>query len=187
MRQRILMYLALTSNATALASCATISAGVDPAARQAGVTAGAHVYLRGNVDGLRVYREDRPEPLKIVMQLDNGFKDALRNAGAEAGAKGRAQGGGVQTYTVKNKYAPVVYLDRKPQRLRLVRPDGSQAVVEVKPHLGRRYVVADWLLFAPTLGTSLLIDAMTGKWKMFHEVNVDAAFSSRAAAGSSSR
>lgn len=186
MRHSFPGYLIFATGAAMLASCATFTAGIDPAAREAGVTAGAFMYLRGNVEGLRVYRDDHAEPLKIVMQADNSLKGAVRNAGAEAGARGRAQGGVSQTYTVKTEFIPVVYLDRKPHRLRLVRPDGSQAVVDVKPHVGKRYVVVDWLLFAPTLGTSLLIDAMTGKWKMFREINVDAAFASRAAAGTSS-
>ena len=161
--------------------CATLTVNVDPSAREAGVRAGSQVILKGNTDGLQVFQDGSSEPMKIVSVENPNWKTAVGNATRQS----VAENSGAATYTRKMQYSPAIYLNQKhTHTLRLVRSDGSQAVVVQKPHVGMRYVVVDWLLFAPTLGTSLIIDWSTGKWKSFDAIDVGTVFPSVSKSGS---
>ena len=163
----------------ALPGCATINAGIDPWARQAGVTAGAPVILEGKVGLVTIYADDDNRPLKVVIVQNPSFKTALGNAIRQSAAEARAGGSptGSATYTKKMEYAPAIYLRQKQaHRLRIVRGDGREAVVVAKPHVGRGFLFVDWILVAPTFFTSIVVDWATGKWHVFDSINVDTIF-----------
>ncbi len=163
----------------ALVGCATINATVDPWARQAGVTAGAPVILTGKVGQVQIFREGSTTPLKVVIVENPSFKTAVGNAVRQSAAEARAGSSptGTATYTRNMEYAPAVYLQQKQtHRLRIVRPDGREAIVVAKPHVGRGFLIVDWLLVAPTFFTSIVVDAATGKWKVFDPIDVDTIF-----------
>ncbi len=162
-----------------LAGCATINATVDPWAREAGVRAGAPVILFGKVGQVRIFREGQAEPLKVVIVENPSFKTALGNAIRQSAAEARAGASptGTASYTRNMEYAPAVYLKQKQiHRLRVVHPDGREAVVVARPHVAAKYLVVDWLLVAPSFFTSILIDWGTGKWQVFDPIDVDALF-----------
>jgi hypothetical protein len=161
--------------------CATINTKVDPDARKAGVPGGTRVYLRGNAQGVRVYTEDGT-PMPVLLTADPTLAQALGNELGRVSAEQR----GAATYTETMRLSPTIFLDQKQKThtFRLVRSDGSSVLVTREGKLGKRYVVIDWLLFAPTLGLSLGIDWMTGRWRMFEHVNVDEEFRRAATSGS---
>lgn len=165
-------------------ACATITHGVDPQAREAGVTNGARVILygsRANIDGLRIYQGDSKEPLKIVMVPNPTFGQAVGNAVRQSAAQAQANQTGSASYTQSMRYSPAIYLKHKGTKtLRLVRTDGAEATVVTKSHVGMRYVIIDWLLFAPTIGLSLGIDWATGKWNMYDSIEIDRYFTTAA-------
>jgi len=164
-----------------LLGCATINAGVDPWAREAGVTAGAPVILSGKVGSVQIFVDDQPRPLKVVIVENPTFSSSLGNAIRQSAAEARAGSSptGTATYTRNMQYAPAVYLRQKQtHRLRVVRADGREAIVVSKPHVGRKYLIIDWLLIAPTFFTSIVIDWGTGKWHVFDPIDVDAIFPS---------
>lgn len=162
-----------------LPGCATLNAHIDPWAREAGVTAGAPVILSGRVGQVTIYADDQAEPLKMVIVENPNFSTAVANAIRQSAAQARAGSSpsGTATYTRNMQYAPAIYLRQKrTHRLRIVRPDGSEAIVVAKPHVGRGFLIVDWLLIAPTVFTSIVIDAATGKWQVFDPIDVDAIF-----------
>lgn len=160
--------------------CATITTKADPEAREAGVKGGTRVYLRGNATGVRVYTEDGT-PLRVLMTNDPTLAQALGNELSRVSAEQR----GAATYTETMRQSPTIFLDQKQKthKIRLVRADGSTVVVTREGKLGKRYVVVDWLLFAPTFGLSLGIDWMTGRWRMFESIDVDDEFRRAATSG----
>jgi hypothetical protein len=128
---------------------------------------------------VQIFREGSTTPLKVVIVENPDFKTALGNAVRQSAAEARAGGSptGTATYTRNMQYAPAVYLQQKQtHRLRIVRADGREAIVVAKPHVGRGYLIVDWLLVAPTFFTSIVIDAATGKWKVFDPIDVDVIF-----------
>lgn len=164
---------------SSLMGCATINANVDPWAREAGVRAGAPVILYGTVSDITVYEEGSGTPLKVVIvqnpTMKQAFSNALRQEFAQVQANHNASGSA--TYTRTMRFSPAVYLNQKKKHnLRLVHRDGRTTVVEATPHIGRKYLVVDWLLTAPTFFMSLVIDASTGKWKVFDPIDVDVLF-----------
>jgi hypothetical protein len=178
----------------ALTGCATINANVDPWAREAGVRAGAPVLLYGAVGDVKVYEEGSETPLKVVIVQNPSFKQAMSNAVRQEFAQVQANhnAGGHATYTQKMRFTPAVYLNQKHKHnLRVVHADGRSNVIEATPHIGRSFLIVDWLLTAPTFFASMVIDATTGKWKVFDPINVDVLFrpqgSQDAAAASASR
>lgn len=177
-----LVQLARTLSTFALlpaAACATINAGVDPWARQAGVTAGAPVIMYGNSAGMRVYADGSNTPLKVVIVQNPTMGQAISNAIRQEFAQVQANhsAGGTATYTRTMRFSPAVYLKQKHKHtLRFVRADGKEAIVEATPHIAKKYLIIDWLLTAPTFFMSLVIDASTGKWKTFDAVDVDVLF-----------
>lgn len=144
---RALAVLALV----ALPGCATINAGIDPWARQAGVTAGAPVILFGKVGQVTIYADDDNNPLKVVIVENPSFKTAVGNAIRQSAAEARAGGSptGTASYTRR---------------------------VVAKPHIGRGFLIVDWLLVAPTFFMSMVVDAATGKWHVFDSIDVDTVF-----------
>lgn len=168
--------------ACGLTACATITTGVDPAARQAGVKTGAQVVLYGskaNIDDTKFYQEGSSEPLKVVMVYNPTFKQAVGNAVRQEIAQVNANNSptGSASYTKTERWSPAIYLKQKgAHTIHLVRSDGATATIVAKPHVAMSYVIADWLLIAPTLGTSLFIDMATGKWKKFDDIEVDTYF-----------
>jgi hypothetical protein len=186
---------ALTSTALLLvAGCATLTTGVDPMARDAGVRGGARVILEGskaNIDSMMISQNEGRDTLKIVMVNNPTFGQAMKNAGREAVARGAASGAPVGTtvsYTTTERYSPAIFLNQKgTHTLSLVRSDGQQATVVAKPHVGKRYVIIDWLLIAPTLGTSLIVDWVTGKWNMYDAIEVNQYFPAAANGPASAR
>jgi len=162
-----------------LMGCATINANVDPWAREAGVRAGAPVILYGTVSDITVYEEGSGTPLKVVIVANPTMKQAISNAVRQEFAQVQANhnASGSATYTRTMRFSPAVYLNQKKKHnLRLVHRDGRTTVVEATPHIGRKYLVVDWLLTAPTFFMSLVIDASTGKWKVFDPIDVDVLF-----------
>ena len=162
-----------------LAACATINANIDPWAREAGVRAGAPVILFGTVSDVTVYEQGSNTPMKIVIVQNPTVKQAIGNAMRQEFAQVQANqaAGGSATYTRSMRFSPAVYLNQKrAHQLRIVRKDGREAVVVATPHIGKGFLIVDWLLTAPTFFMSLLIDASTGKWKVFDAVDVDALF-----------
>jgi len=163
--------------------CATINVHADPMARQAGRPGAARVVLYGSkatIDNLRVYENGSAEPLKIVMVNNPSFKEVAKNsfnemnAAAQANAQAAATGFGMARYTTTTRYSPAIFLDTKgTHSLRMVRSDGQEATVVLKPHVGKSYVVLDWLIAAPTIFTSLIIDAKTGKWNSYSAIDID--------------
>jgi hypothetical protein len=162
--------------------CATITTKADPDARQAGVAGGTRVYLRGKAEGVRVYYEDGT-PLRVMLTNDPTLAQALGNELSRVSAEQR----GAATYTETMRQSPTIFLNQKQKthKLRLVRADGSTVLVTREGKLGKRYLAVDWVLFAPTLGLSIGIDWMTGRWRMFESINVDEEFQRAAASGAS--
>lgn len=155
-----------------LAGCATLTVSLDPAAKDAGVKGGARVFIRGNTEGIRVFREDGT-PMRVVMTEDPTFRQALANEARRVSA----EQSGAATYQTTTRLSPTIWLDTKQDhRLRLVRPDGSSVTVTRNGRIGKKYFIADWLLSAPTMFLSLGIDWATGKWVVFDEINVDEEF-----------
>jgi hypothetical protein len=168
--------------------CATLTTGVDPMARQAGVRGGARVLLYGNkntIDNLKIYENGSSAPLKVVMVNNPTFKQALGNELRREVAQQAANASGIaQTYTINERYTPAIFLKTKgTHTLRLVRPDGSETTIVAKPHVGKKYVVMDWLLVAPTFFTSLIIDMSTGKWNSYDNIEVNRHFPTAAGQG----
>lgn len=160
-----------------LPSCATINATVDPWAREAGVTAGAPVVLWGTVGKVRIYQEGSAEPLKVVMIANPTIEQAVGNALRQSAAQSQANRVGSATYTETMRWSPAIYLRQKQtHRLRIVHEDGRVRNVVMKPRIGKKYFVIDWLLVAPTVFLSLGIDWATGKWQVFDAVHVDRLF-----------
>lgn len=161
----------------ALTGCATINAHVDPWAREAGVTAGAPVYLYGQVGQVTIYGDGASEPLKVVIVENPDFSTAVGNAVRQSAAEARAGGSptGSASWTRIMQYSPAVYLMQKQtHRLRIVRNDGREGTVVLEPRIGKGYFIVDWLLAAPTIFASLGVDWATGKWHVFDVVDVDA-------------
>lgn len=175
-------------------ACATISTGVDPMAREAGVTSGARVILYGskaNIDNTKFYQEGASEPLKVVMVNNPTFKQVMSNSFNEMSADARASGQaastgvGIAYYTTTMRYSPAIFLKQKGAKtIHLVRSDGQKATIVLKPHIGMGYLICDWLLVAPTLGASLFVDMATGKWKKFDNIEIDTYFPSAMSTGS---
>lgn len=162
--------------------CATINATVDPWAREAGVTAGAPVLVFGKVSDVTIYDEGG-NPLKMVMIDNTSAAQVVSNELRKAAAQSQANQVGSATYTRSMTWAPAVYLKQKrTHRLHVVHRDGRSADVVAKPHVRKSVFAIDWLLAAPTLFTSLLIDWGTGKWQAFDPVDVDALFRSQGTA-----
>ena len=164
-------------------ACATLSTNVDPMAREAGVRGGARVILYGskaNIDNLTISQNEGRDTLKIVMVNNPTFGQVMKNAAREEVAKGSLQGapaGSSASYTTTERYSPAIFLDQKgTHTLHLVRSDGQQATVVTKAHVSKGVFAVDWLLFAPTLGTSILIDWATGKWNSYDSIEVDRYF-----------
>lgn len=155
-----------------VAGCATLTVSLDPEAKEAGIKGGARVFLRGNTEGVRVFRDDG-SPLRVVMTEDPTLRQAIANEARRVSA----EQGGAATYETRVRVSPTIFLDTKQDhRLRLVRPDGSSVTVTRNGRIGKKYFIADWLLSAPTLFLSLGIDWATGKWVVFDEINVDEEF-----------
>jgi hypothetical protein len=161
--------------------CATISTNLDPGAKAAGIKSGTRIILRGNTQGVSVYN-DKGEKLMIVMVEDPTFRQALGNATAQAAA----ENSGAATYQTTTRISPAIFVSpKKDHTLRLVRADGSSVMIQRDGKVGKRWLVIDWLIFAPTLGFSLAVDWATGQWTMFEDINVDTEFRKAAAAASS--
>jgi len=175
-------------------ACATLSTNVDPMARDAGVRGGAQVILYGtrdNIDNMTISQNDGRDTLKIVMVNNPTFGQVLKNQARAEVAKGSLQGqpaGTSASYTTTERISPAIYLDQKgTHTLHLVRRDGEQATVVTKAHVSKGVFAVDWLLFAPTLGTSLLIDWATGKWNSYDAIEVDKYFPTPMAAQSAAQ
>ena len=166
--------------ALSTASCAAINTGVDPMAREAGIRGGARMILYGSkstIDNLKVYDNGSSEPLKIVMVNNPTFGQAMRNSMAQSAAQAEANRVGSATYTTNERYSPAVFLKTKgSHQLHLVASDGREVTIDRKGYVAKKYLIIDWLLFAPTLGTSILIDWTTGKWKEYGNIMVDSYF-----------
>lgn len=166
-----------------LAGCATLTVSLDPVAKEAGITGGARVYIRGNTEGIRVFQEDG-SPLQVVMTEDPTLRQALANEARRVSA----EQAGAATYETRTRLSPTIFLNTKEDhRLRLVRPDGSSVTVTRNGRIGKKYFIADWLLVAPTVFLSLGIDWATGKWVVFDEINVDEEFRRASTASGGSR
>src|SRR5205814_1424936 len=63
----------------------------------------------------------------------------------------------------------------------------SAGDVVTKAHVSKGVFAVDWLLFAPTLGTSLLIDWATGKRHAYDAIEVDKYFPTPMAAQSTAQ
>ena len=156
--------------------CATISATVDPWAREAAVTAGAAVILSGKVSDVTIYGEDG-SPLKMVMVQNPSAAQAISNAVRQSAAQSQANQVGSATYTQSMTWAPAIYLKQKQtHRLHIVHRDGRSVDHIAKPHVRKSVFAIDWILAVPTFFTSLLIDWSTGKWQAFDPVDVDKLF-----------
>jgi hypothetical protein len=169
----------LLAGVMALTGCATINAGVDPWAREAGVTAGAPVILFGQVGRVKIYADGAKEPLKVVIVQNPSFSTSLKNATRQSAAEARAGASpnGKATYVREMEYAPAIYLRQKAtHQLRIVRDDGRDTTIFSSPHTGKKYFLIDWVLVAPTFFASLAIDYATGKWQVFNAVDVDKLF-----------
>ncbi len=173
----------LSLSIVATAGCATINASVDRHAKEAGEPGGSRLILYGTVNDVQVFHRDQPDrPLRVVLVPNPTFSQALGNSMNQSLAQAQANHTGTTvTYTESMRWSPAIYLNQKGnQRLRVVHRDGREVEYIARPRIDKRVFFIDWILFAPTVGLSLVIDAATQKWKAFESVNVDELFRRRA-------
>jgi hypothetical protein len=188
--ERPTKWWSLTLALVAASGCATINAGVDKYAKEAGVPGGSRLILYGTVTDVQVFHRDRPDkPLPVVIVPNPTFMQAVGNSVNQSLAQAQANHtGGTVTYNTTTRWSPAIYLNQKAnQPLRIVHRDGRVVEYLARPRIAKRVVAIDWLLFTPTLGLSVIIDAWTQKWKWYESVNVDELFRQRAANGAAAR